>query len=200
MVGQEMIAGRVCISMAAAICVIAALNGGGVRAADNPSGFDPGEDASGRPVAIMPSAALIAPLRSTTDNRATDEPATGNPLWGIPIEALHATRERPLFSPSRRPPPPAVTPAPAEPVKVAAPPPQPDEPALTLLGIVAGDGEGYAVFVNTTTHDIVRLKTGEGDNGWILRSVRGREAVLEKNHRTAILGLPPIAGVQTSKP
>src|SRR5690348_5378824 len=29
---------------------------------------------------------------------------TGNPLWSIPLSALAATRERPIFSASRRPP------------------------------------------------------------------------------------------------
>src|SRR5438045_3679915 len=42
---------------------------------------------------------------------------SGNPLWTIPLASLTATRERPIFTPSRRPPPPvqpiAVTPAPA---------------------------------------------------------------------------------------
>src|SRR5215212_880442 len=32
----------------------------------------------------------------------------GNPLWGIPLKSLSLTRERPLFTPSRRPPAPAV--------------------------------------------------------------------------------------------
>ena len=31
-------------------------------------------------------------------------PPMGNPLWGISLNALTATRERPIFSPSRRPP------------------------------------------------------------------------------------------------
>src|SRR5262249_28882248 len=60
---------------------------------------------------------------------------TGNPLWGIPLRVLTATRERPLFSPSRRPPaPPAVAaPAPPPPV-VAAKAPEPDHPPLTIVG------------------------------------------------------------------
>jgi general secretion pathway protein N len=77
----------------------------------------------------------------------------------------------------------------------AAPPPPPAAPTLNLLGIVEGNGEAYAVFINTTTHDIVRLKTGEGEDGWVLRSVSGREAVVEKNDRTEVLELPPITGV-----
>ena len=139
-------------------------------AADNPRGFDPGEDELSRPVTIMPSAIPTAPFSSMTDSTSKDASERGNPLWGIPIELLNATRERPIFSPTRRPPWPAVPAAPAEAVKIVAPPAEPDRPSLNLVGIVAGAGEAYAVFINNTTHDIVRLKTGEGQDGWILRS------------------------------
>lgn len=141
----------------------------------------------------MPNVTSQSRMAITTDISSTDRAVSGNPLWGISIETLHATRERPLFSPSRRPPAPAAISAPVAPVKVAAPPP-PSGPTFNLLGIVEGNGEGYAVFINTATHDIVRLKTGEGEDGWVLRSVSGREAVIEKNDRTEVLKLPPITG------
>ncbi|MGH7880153.1 MAG: hypothetical protein ACREQD_11750 [Candidatus Binataceae bacterium] len=76
----------------------------------------------------------------------------------------------------------------------APPPPEPERPALSLIGVVAGASDGFAVFTDETTHGIVRLKTGEGHDGWILRSVSGREAVLEKNRRTALIGLPAPTG------
>jgi hypothetical protein len=142
---------------------------------------------------VAPSSASTLRLSATINATSTDHVAIGNPLWGIPIESLHATRERPLFSPSRRPPAPAVISAPVQ-VK-AAPPPPPSKPTLDLLGVVEGHDESYAVFINTTTHDIVRLKTGEGEDGWVLRSVRGREAVLERNDQTEVLELPPLTGV-----
>jgi hypothetical protein len=119
----------------------------------------------------------------------TSEPAiSGNPLWVIPRESLTATRERPIFRPSRRPPPAALA---AAPVAPQSPPPAPEaQPALRLLGIVIGATEGFAVFISETTQNIIRLKTGEGHEGWILRSVKAREAVLEKNHRSAVIELP----------
>jgi general secretion pathway protein N len=126
----------------------------------------------------------------------SEKPMSGNPLWGVPLSSLRATRERPLFVPSRRPPaPPVVATRPAEPVKAPPPPPpEPEKPALTLIGVVAGASDGFAVFTDQATHDIVRLKTGEGHDGWILRSVSGREAILEKNRRTAVIGLPAPTG------
>lgn len=142
----------------------------------------------------LPNAASQARLAVKGDISSTDQATSGNPLWGISIEALHATRERPLFSPSRRPPAPAVISPPVAAVEVAAPPP-PSRPALNLLGIVEGNGEGYAVFLNTTTHDIVRLKTGEGEDGWVLRSVSGRQAVVQKDDRSEVIELPPLTEV-----
>lgn len=156
------------------------------HAANDPRGIDPNGDEIGRSGTFMRNPEAVAPIRAVKSAFAA-----GNPLWGIPIASLRATLERPLFSPSRRPPMAAVVPPPVAPVQVVAPPPpEPEQPQLSLLGTIAGNDEGYAVFVNTTTHDIIRLRTGEGHDGWVLQSVGGREAVLEKNHRTAVVALP----------
>jgi general secretion pathway protein N len=114
----------------------------------------------------------------------------GNPLWGIPLRSLTATRERPLFTPTRRPPAPAVAGPP--PVEAPAPPPAagPDRPQLTLVGAISGETEGIAIFLDQTTRDIVRLRTGESHSGWTLRSVKGREAALVKDQETVIFALP----------
>lgn len=145
-----------------------------------------GDDPISRQAVPMLGRDVTGPLPS-----ATIAPPAGNPLWGITLESLRATRERPLFTPSRRPPMPQAVAAPrSEPVPVAAKTVEPEQPSLNLVGIVTGSAEGYAVFVNTATHGIVRLKTGEGHDGWVLQSVGGRAAVLEKNHKTAVVSLP----------
>jgi len=186
----------VIIKLAALVCAVVAVGHGLTFAADTPAGFDTGDDELGRRVTIIPSATPMPPLPATIDRMSTVRPARGNPLWGIPIESLHATRERPLFSPSRRSPMPAAIAAPAaEPIKVTAPA-EPDQPSLNLIGVVVGGSEGYAVFLNNATHDIIRLKIGEGENGWILRSVTDRQAVLENDHRTAVVRLPSATGDQ----
>jgi hypothetical protein len=41
----------------------------------------------------------------------------------------------------------------------------------------------------------MRLKTGEGEGDWILRSASSREVVLKKDLRTEVVALPPITGV-----
>src|SRR5205085_12702922 len=99
------------------------------------------------------------PMQQSTSERPRE--LSGNPLWAIPLSTLSATRERPLFTPSRRPPAPAIAgPPPVEPVAApAAPPPEPDRPQLTLVGAVAGDSGGIAIFIDQATNDVVRLRT-----------------------------------------
>ena len=122
-----------------------------------------------------------------------DAERAGNPLWAIPLNQLSSTRERPIFSPSRRPPPPVVVNRPFVPPPPPPPPPPPrppEHPSLALLGTIAGEGEGIALFMETTSQMVVRLRTGEAHEGWVLRSVHGREAKLEKDNRTETVTLP----------
>ena len=46
------------------------------------------------------------------------------------------------------------------------------------------------MFVDQATQAIVRLRTGEGHDGWVLRAVGGREVTLQNDSNTAILTLP----------
>jgi general secretion pathway protein N len=118
-------------------------------------------------------------------------PVSANPLWAIPLSALSATRNRPLFTPSRRPPAPIVANTPAP---VAAPPPPtpaaPERPNFVLIGTVAGENDSVAVFIDNSTRDAVRLRAGEGHSGWVLQSVDRRTATLQKGTQTETLELP----------
>jgi hypothetical protein len=120
-----------------------------------------------------------------------DRAQIGNPLWAIPVGSLSKTRDRPLFTPSRRPPAPAVVAVPpvVQP-KVVARPAEPEHPNLTLIGTVVSENEGIGVFLDRATNNFVRIKTGEGHAGWILRSVQAREVTLEKDQRSETLRLP----------
>ncbi|MEJ0078894.1 MAG: hypothetical protein WDO17_26380 [Alphaproteobacteria bacterium] len=159
----------------------ALLAAGQVRGANPPGALD-----------LPPSNVIPAPVDVTPSAPRAERPAdpAGNPLWAVPLSSLTATRERPIFLPSRRAPAPVVA---GTPVVVAPPPPppaEPDQPPLTLVGVIAGDKEGFAVFLEQATNSAVRLKTGQDHQGWVLRSVKGREATLEKNQRTTTLALP----------
>ena len=125
---------------------------------------------------------------------------SANPLWAIPLGALTATRERPLFSPTRRAPAPVVANAPAVP---QPPPPAPavvEHPDLILVGTVTGEAHDLAVFVEPATHKTVRLLTGQDHRGWILQSVEAKSVTLHKGARTEILALPPPSATAAPTP
>jgi general secretion pathway protein N len=149
------------------------------------------------PSNVMPAPVDMAPTLAPRTERPPEP--SGNPLWAIPLSALTATRERPLFLPSRRAPAPAVA---GTPVAVAPPPPPPpaapEQPQLILVGAIANGNEGYAVFLDQSTNSVIRLKTGQDHSGWVLRSVKGREATLEKDRLSTTLSLPVPGGVSSS--
>ena len=122
---------------------------------------------------------------------ARERAPSGNPLWAIPLRLLTATRERPLFSPSRRPPAPPVVAAPQLPPRPApTKPPEPDHPLLTIVGTVVGGSDAIGVFIDQATNNVIRLHTGQGFAGWVLRSVQGRETMFEKDSLKATLAMP----------
>jgi general secretion pathway protein N len=116
---------------------------------------------------------------------------SGNPLWAVPLQILTTTRERPIFSASRRPPQPAVVAAPV----VSAPPPQkptePEHPPFVLIGAVVGVGgsDAVAVFLDRPDEKIVRLRRGEAHAGWMLTSVQPREVTFKKAGQIEVLAL-----------
>lgn len=120
---------------------------------------------------------------------ARQAPPGGNPLWGIPMDALSATRERPIFSASRRPPAP---PPPPMPVAEAPPPPPPppEHPPFTLVGTAIGPAQSVALVLDQTTRSLVRLHVGEAASGWYLRSVELRTMTVEKNSQIVTVSFP----------
>jgi hypothetical protein len=140
-------------------------------------------DQSGAPSPVVPIGQKppAGPERALSDN----------PLWEIPLESLSSTRDRPVFSPSRRPPPRAVASAP--PPKQAPSPPKPartERPQLSLVGTIMGVEESFGIFVEQTTRAALRLKLGEDYQGWKLQAVQGREVTLEHDQQTATLTMP----------
>jgi hypothetical protein len=143
-------------------------------------------------------------LGDPISTKAADNHPHGNPLWSIPVKTLTATRDRPIFSPSRRPPPSPVIASPQVAPAPVSKPPEPERPPLTLVGTVTGEQEAFGIFLDQTANKVVRLKLGDDHHGWILRQVRGREVVLQKDGETAFLALPPpgskpaVAGTQVA--
>jgi hypothetical protein len=143
------------------------------------------------PVQAPPN--VVEPHAVAQPPAATTEPVGGNPLWVVPLRQLSATRERPLFAPTRRPPPMPVAAQPTFQLASAPPPPKAVEletPQLSLVGTVAGEAGGMGVFLSQGDKTVLRLKTGEAHKGWFLREVRGRAVVLQKGYQTTVLTLP----------
>lgn len=148
-----------------------------------------------RPAAAPPSTAPVAGAAAAAAPApaaaAPSEPAA-NPLWAIPFSRLTETRNRPVFSQTRRPRPliPAIKPLAT--TAAAAKPLEPEKPPLSLVGTVAGgEGGGIGLFVNTADKSVVRLKAGENHRGWVLRMVRPHQVELAKGLDSAVLDLPP---------
>lgn len=118
--------------------------------------------------------------------------APGNPLWSIPLRALSATRDRPLFSPSRRPPAPVIAdaPAPAPAMPVAVRPAEPEPPPLALVGTVVSAEKRVAILFNLTTRQVTQVHEGAEESGWRVRLVSPRSVVVEKDERSVTLDLP----------
>jgi general secretion pathway protein N len=114
----------------------------------------------------------------------------GNPLWSVPLSVLKATRDRPVFSASRRPPPSAVV-APVDQASAPVPAkaPEPERPPLALIGAVVGESDAIAVFLDRTNQKIVRLRQGESYAGWLLSSIQRREVTLKKADQTEMIVL-----------
>lgn len=129
------------------------------------------------------------PYQEPGPESAKAAPLTGNPLWSVPLADLSTTRERPVFSASRRPPPRAVVAAPAEQAVAAPRPAEPERLALALIGAVVGDNDAIAVFLDRSSQKIVRLRQGDSHAGWELSSVQGREVTFSKAERSEILML-----------
>jgi hypothetical protein len=143
----------------------------------------------------VPSVDARDPPQTSTPAPVAEPVRPGNPLWAVPLKDLSVTRERPIFSPSRRPP---MSPVAAPPY--VPPPPRPAEPQrpqLALVGTVVNAAEGFGIFVDQAANTVVRLKPGEAHDGWTLHSVQGREATLQKNGETAVLALPARDAEQT---
>jgi len=107
-----------------------------------------------------------------SDGNVADQAPNPNPLGGLTLEGLSATRTLPLFTPSRTAPvleaePPPEPAAPEPEVVVEEPPPSP--PALRLIGIMMAAAEQVALLANEASGETVRLRPGESFEGWTMR-------------------------------
>ena len=107
-----------------------------------------------------------------------------NPILAQSIDSLSATRERPLFSPTRRPPaPPAAAPPPI--VRRSDPAPPPSPPGVVLLGVVIGADTARAFVRSEPPDKTLRVGIGDDIGGWKVSRIEQRELVLSLGDRSA---------------
>ncbi len=129
--------------------------------------------------------------RATVAEAPAQAPAGGkpaeavplNPLAGIAIDSFAAIVDRPLFNPSRAPPPPVENIAPVE---VAGPQPAaPRDTAkaedFTLLAIAIADDARIAMLRWNKTNEVFHLKQGQFLSDWELRSVGEKDVTIGRD-------------------
>ena len=132
--------------------------------------------------AFAPGIVILLAVVAATQ-AATQSAPPANPLSAQPFEALSATRERPLFVPTRRPPapPPVIA---VQRSEIPATPPA--APNVVLLGIIdENDGEGARALVRLGAGKPLRLRVGEEVAGWRVARIEGRRLVLTLAERSA---------------
>jgi hypothetical protein len=182
-------------------------------------------DESARPAPVIEGPSAPATERTGVADTAghsgalrTPDPAgksrPGNPLWTVPLDALSGTRDRPLFSASRRPPIVAVPIVASPPKEEALAPPPPARPLLTLIGTIVSPKASVAMLQGSGAEAISRLRVGQDNDGWQVRGISLRSIVVEKGAQSVELDMPkpnetpaesssptiPAAGDKASRP
>lgn len=108
---------------------------------------------------------------------------TQNPLPVGSLADLTASRERPLFSPGRRPPaPPAV----ADAEQIQAPP---EPPALLFFGVVTDQNGARAIVRSDASGPVKSIRVGEDVSGWTVETIEPRHLTLTREGRSAAFAL-----------
>ena len=153
-------------------------------------------------VASRASAAGVKAESASVEPNRDEAAQAGNPLWAIPLSELAATRDRPLFSASRRP---AAAPVATVPPPVQVDPPVvasalPEQPSLTLIGTIVSPETSIALLRDGGTQSVMRVRKGEATSGWLLETVQSRSIVVEKGERSVTLALPEPLGSSRQPP
>jgi general secretion pathway protein N len=129
-------------------------------------------------LALLPGAARAQTPPSPATARSFDLPS---------LDELRATRERPLFSPSRRPDVETAAAPEAAPVEES-----PDSLPFELTGVVLGSETAIAILRNRDTQETVQLRRGETLEAWSIEEIAPRHVVLRQEDRQVRLELFPL--------
>jgi len=129
---------------------------------------------------------LIAAFVTTASAPALAEDQRPSALPWLKLKDLSATRERPLFAPSRRRPPP---PPPLQPHVVTAPEHPPETPRMVLTGVIVKSSETIVVLRNIATSESISLRSGESVGPWRVKALSDHSVVLSDGTKEFTLEL-----------
>ena len=132
-------------------------------------------------------AGLVAVLALLPCAASAQSPPADSPVRSFalpPLEELRATRERPLFSPNRRPDVETAETPEAAPVEE-----NPDSMPFELTGVVMGNDTAVAILRNRDTQETVHLHQGETLQAWSIEEIAPRHVVLRQEDRQVRLDL-----------
>lgn len=182
----------VLVALMAVLAVVFAFDRGWLRGwEENDSAVSSSENAlslESIPIADRATAPGNAgPVRDEKAATATELSGVGlgpassiNPIAQLSLAQLSATRSRPVFEKSRRPPEAKVV-FKARPQEPEPPPPPQGPPSLRLIGLAASQDQWVAVITRIGENAPVRLKEGETIDGWRLEVVSSTGVVVSKN-------------------
>jgi len=134
---------------------------------------------------VVAALVLVPAAASAQQPAATDKPAlaaaagpTGD-LSALPLEHFRAIVERPLFSPTRRPPP------------SAAGEPDAGPRQFQLKGVVVSAREQHALIVSQSTGKSYRVRTGDVVEGWRVERITAQSAAFTKGGVETLVRLVP---------
>jgi general secretion pathway protein N len=128
-------------------------------------------------------------------------PVNANPISALDLDALSATRELPLFTPSRTPP--IVVEAEPEPEPVIEPEiveETADPPPLELIGIVVTEAEQVVLLMDQSTGEVQRIRPGDDFQGWTVSIIDSRTVELESEGNSQTLTMFTGTGEEAQLP
>jgi hypothetical protein len=128
-------------------------------------------------------AAMALDLASLAQAQTKPSTALDNPVAALSLDQLSVTRERPLFSPTRRAPRPLTVMSIVRPLPPPLPPSPP--PKIELYGTIIDAADALAIVVSTADNQTVRLRLGDEIGGWKVIVIDQRKLVLSHDERVA---------------
>jgi general secretion pathway protein N len=143
-------------------------------------------------VVLLRSLALADEASDPGNAEPPSAAAAANPLASWSLDRLSATRDRPLFAPTRRVPPPPPPPPPVV-ARIEEAPPAPP-PNLVLLGIITEGKTARAMVRTNASNKVVRARLGDDIGGWKVTQIEPRRLVLSNDDRSVSFALFSRAG------